>query len=189
MPPAATALAVDPPSTLLPGQLWIAGSPVDWDWVSGQGIEVVLDVADPGPEPGPALLARCGVTHYRKEPLVDGEELPDGDRLAELSRLLVDAVRAGRPTLVCCSFGKNRSGLVATLALRELLSCSGAEALGYVRARRHRAVNNRRFAAYVESLPPPALGPSGGGVRPSGGPPAAPTTGPAPQRQTPTARR
>lgn len=151
-----TPLQVDPPSTLLPGRFWIAGSPVDWAWVRRQRIEVVVDVADPGPQPDQARLAAAGVTSYRKDPLVDGAELPAAEQLSRLTATLVGAVRGGRRTLVCCSFGKNRSGLLAALALRDLLGVDGRRALDYLRARRHRAVNNATFAAHVESLAAPA---------------------------------
>lgn len=143
---------VDPPNEVLPGRLWIGGAPVDFAWSRRHGIDVVLDLADPGPGPQTPDLAGLD---YRKCPLVDADELPDDDQLRDLVTHVVTGVRAGRRVLVHCSFGKNRSGLVVTLAVRELLELSGADAVAHVRARRHRAVNNTVFAEYVEGLPAP----------------------------------
>ena len=143
------------PNEILDGRLWIGGAPVDYAWARRQGIDVVVDVSDPDQKPDPGDVRDFD---YRKSPLVDGDELPDGEQVDELVRHVVDSVRDGRRVLVHCSFGKNRSGLVVTLAVRELLGISGAQAVEIVRLRRHRAVNNEVFAAYVEGLPAPEPG-------------------------------
>ncbi len=141
-----------PPNEILDGHLWIGGAPVDYAWARACGIDVVVDVSDPDQQPDPRDVQDLD---YRKCPLTDGDELPDEEQVAELVRHVVDSVRNGRRVLVHCSFGKNRSGFVVTLAVRELLGVTGAEAVTHVRSRRHRAVNNKTFAAYVESLPVP----------------------------------
>ena len=56
----------DPPSELVPGQLWQGGCPVDFDWVRQTGIDVVLDLADP--DAFPPAEAIEGLT-YLKCPL------------------------------------------------------------------------------------------------------------------------
>ena len=144
---------VQPPTEVLPG-LWQAGTPVDWDWVRRTGFSLIVDVndADQAHDEGEVQGLR-----YVKHPLVDSDELPDPYLLDELVHLVVEEVRSDRPVLVHCGFGKNRSGLVVALAVRELLGVDGRAALEHLRAVRHRAVNNVRFAAYVESLPAPEL--------------------------------
>ncbi|HEU4676352.1 MAG TPA: hypothetical protein VFS29_10210 [Motilibacteraceae bacterium] len=152
----APVLTVDPPSEVLPGRLWIAGSPVAPEFVAEHGITAVVDVADADSPTDPDQLGRAGVRFYRKEPLVDdAERLPDLDLVEELVDVLVDAVGEGHRALVCCSYGRNRSGLVAALTVRALLAVPGAEALRLLRARRRRAVNNPAFAAHVTALPAP----------------------------------
>ena len=142
---------VQPPCEVLPG-LWQSGLPDDWASVREQ-VDVVIDVADPGP--GPSSDDLDGLT-YVKAPLVDGEALPDPLVLGHLTDLAADLVRDGRRVLVHCTFGKNRSGLLMTLVVRELLGCDGRTALGKVRSVRHRAVNNERFAEWVSALPAPS---------------------------------
>lgn len=146
-------LQVQPPTLIVPG-LWQAGCPVDFDWVRSTGIGLVVDVADPDQVHDQADVAAL---HYVKQPLTDAAEVPDEDLLGGLVSTVVDAVRGGTTVLVHCGFGKNRSGLVVALAVRQLLGVDGATALEHVRARRTRAVNNETFAAYVEGLPAPQL--------------------------------
>ena len=141
------------PIAILDGRLWISGCPIDYEWLRRERIELVVDVADPD-----LLLVadRLGSTTYRKEALVDGPELPKAVILEELVRDVVTAVAAGRRVMVACAGGRNRSGLVLGLALRELLACSGAEALRLVQSRREDALNNETFARHLAALPPPA---------------------------------
>ena len=142
----------DPPSELVPGQLWQGGCPVDFDWVRRTGIDVVLDLADP--DAFPPADAIEGLT-YLKCPLVDGEGIPDPGVTLRLAGLVAGLVGEGHRALVHCTFGRNRSGLVATLVVRELLGLSGADALAHVRARRQRVANNEVFATWLSSLPAP----------------------------------
>lgn len=142
----------DPPTVQLPGQLWHGGCPVDFDWVRRTGIDVVVDLAD-----ADSVAPAGEVEHltYLMCPLVDGSELPSPVLTLGLARLVADLVRDGRQALVHCTFGRNRSGLLATLVVRELLGVSGADALAHVQAHRAGAVNNDGFAAWLRSLPPP----------------------------------
>jgi hypothetical protein len=133
--------------------LWISGCSIDYAWLRRERIDLVVDVADPD-----LLLVadRLGSTTYRKEALVDGPELPAAVILDGLVHDVVTGVAAGRRVLVACAGGRNRSGLVLGLALRELLGCSGAEALRLVQLRREDALNNETFARHLAALPPPA---------------------------------
>ena len=87
---------------------------------------------------------------------MDGEDLPDPGVTLRLAGLVAGLVGEGHRALVHCTFGRNRSGLVATLVVRELLGLSGADALAHVRARRDRVANNEVFASWLSSLPAPA---------------------------------
>jgi protein-tyrosine phosphatase len=142
----------DPPSELVPGRLWHGGCPVDFDWVHATGIDVVLDVADADAHPPEDAIE--GLT-YLKCPLVDGGAIPDPTLTLGLAALVARLVEDGHRALVHCTFGRNRSGLMATLLVRELLGLSGAEALAHVRARRRNVANNAAFEEWLESLPRP----------------------------------
>ena len=141
---------VQPPVEVLPG-LWWSGLPDDWTRLRGQ-VDAVIDLSDPGPGPSSDDL---GELTYVKAPLEDGETLPEPVLLDHLTGLVVDLVRQGRRVLVHCTFGKNRSGLVMALVVREVLGCDGATALARVRAVRERAVNNDAFSEWLSDLPAP----------------------------------
>lgn len=65
-------------------------------------------------------------------------------------------LRVGKNVLVYCYYGRNRSGLVAALIIRDLLGCTGAEALARLRMARRGAVGgNAHFVSYLEELPAP----------------------------------
>ena len=141
---------VHPPAEVLPG-LWWSGLPDDWDVLRDQ-VDAVIDLADPGPGPSAEDL---GDITYVKAPLEDGETLPEQVLLDHLTGLVVDLVRQGRRVLVHCTFGKNRSGLLMALVVREVLGCDGPTALARVRAVRDNAVNNDAFSDWVSALPAP----------------------------------
>jgi protein-tyrosine phosphatase len=142
----------DPPSELLPGRLWHGGCPVDFAWARESGVDVVVDVADADAYPPAADVE--GLI-YLKCPLVDGDARPDEGLALRLADLVAGLVEDGHVALVHCTFGRNRSGLLATLVVRRLEGLTGAEALAHVRARRDGAVNNEAFSAWLERLPAP----------------------------------
>ncbi|WNB85337.1 dual specificity protein phosphatase [Cellulomonas sp. ATA003] len=142
----------DPPTELVPGSLWQGGCPVDFDWVRRAGITAVIDFADPDAHP-PAGATEGLV--YLKAPLVDGEDVPDQAVTLRLATLVAGLVDDGYRVLVHCTFGRNRSGLMASLIVREVLGLSGEDALRYVQERRDRTVNNASFAAWLRTLPAP----------------------------------
>ena len=67
------------------------------------------------------------------------------------------AVKQGRNVLVTCVQGRNRSGLISALALRELLRITGRQAVRHVQTHRRNALTNAQFARIVSALPAPAL--------------------------------
>lgn len=142
----------DPPSELVSGRLWQGGCPVDFDWVRRQGVTLVLDVADADAHPPAGAVD--GLT-YLKCPLVDEGAVPDPTLTLGLASLVAALIRDGHQALVHCTFGRNRSGLMATLVVRELLGLTGADALAHVRERRDRAANNKAFEEWLASLPAP----------------------------------
>ncbi|NNH07223.1 protein-tyrosine phosphatase family protein [Cellulomonas fimi] len=149
----------DPPTLLLPG-FWQGGCPVDFRWVRETGVDVVVDLADAG------TYAPDGATDglaYVKCALVDGDDV-DVPLVTGLASLVAGLLREGRAVLLHCTFGRNRSGLVATLVVREALGLTGAEALAHVQSRRRETVNNAAFADWLRALPAP--GATAGAGRP-----------------------
>lgn len=142
----------DPPTEMLPGRLWHGGCPVDFDWVAATGIRAVIDIADA--DAHPPAGATDGLL-YLKAPLVDGDDLPDPALTLRLATLVAGLLDDGYRVLVHCTFGRNRSGLIVSLVVREALGLTGAEALAHVQAHREGTVNNARFAEWLRSLPAP----------------------------------
>jgi protein-tyrosine phosphatase len=70
------------------------------------------------------------------------------------ARAVAKAVKRGTKTLVTCAMGRNRSGLISALALREITGCSGADAVKHVQKSRSDALTNKTFANMVSALPP-----------------------------------
>lgn len=87
--------------------------------------------------------------------------IPDGTDLSATQLQLLDSLakgaaahinRTGKAVLSQCHAGRNRSGFMSALIVRELMGCSGAAALAHVRARRPGAVDNALFAQILEQL-------------------------------------
>ncbi len=142
----------DPPTEMLPGRLWHGGCPVDFDWVTATGLRAVIDIADA--DAHPPAGATDGLL-YLKAPLVDGDDVPDPALTLRLATLVAGLLDDGYRVLVHCTFGRNRSGLLVSLVVREALGISGAEALAHVQAHREGTVNNAQFAEWLRSLPAP----------------------------------
>lgn len=76
--------------------------------------------------------------------------------LADAIRSAARLLETGDHVMAYCFYGRNRSGLVNALILRELLSCPGAQALATLRrARKGAAGGNPHFIRYLEGLPAP----------------------------------
>ncbi|MFJ9770970.1 protein phosphatase [Kitasatospora sp. NPDC101157] len=141
----------EPWNEIVPG-LWMGGhyhtppggelEPV----VVGRQFDVVVSLFTlPGHGPAP------GVEHVVRE--VPDRPLSPGQLLAvqEAARLTAAAVRRGRPTLVRCHSGYNRSGLVVAQALVDL-GHPADEAVRLVRERRSPwALNNPVFVDYLNT--------------------------------------
>ena len=143
----------DPPTELIPGSLWQGGCPVDFAWVREAGITAVVDFADPDAHPPAGAID--GLV-YLKAPLVDGDDVPDPAVTLRLATLVAGLVSDGYRVLVHCTFGRNRSGLMASLIVREVLALPGEAAMRYVQERRRGTVNNEAFATWLRSLPAPS---------------------------------
>lgn len=128
--------------------LYIRGSIQDWvrpSDLEGTGIRRVYALHGPGQ---PMLRGWSGYRHF---PMSDGRRIPDNAH--DVADLVVKDVLSGRPVVVLCLQGRNRSGLVVALALRSIMSVSGAEAARMVREVRPRALSNPAFSRHLEALP------------------------------------
>lgn len=74
-------------------------------------------------------------------------------RAQRAAKIVVKCVRAGARVLVTCWAGRNRSGLVTALALRELTGWPGRQVLRHIQRKRSGALTNPSFVTYLERLP------------------------------------
>lgn len=88
---------------------------------------------------------------YELQPMPDGRVIPEAT-LRMLVILARDFAKIGQGTLVLCHAGRNRSGLLSAMIVRDWLGVSGTEAMRIVREGRPRAIANPAFAAYLEGL-------------------------------------
>ncbi len=80
--------------------------------------------------------------------------IPDGRSVAPAAveptvALVVERVQAGKTVLVHCIAGRNRSGLIVGLALRDLYGMDGRAARDLVLDRRPNALYNPAFVEYL----------------------------------------
>ncbi|MFB9393885.1 protein phosphatase [Streptomyces coeruleoprunus] len=139
------------PGLWMGGHVWADGSgglrPVVPDREFGL---VVSLYTYPGHGPAPEVEHRVSV-------IPDGPlAAPQLDEVVRVAALTVRAVREGRPTLVRCFAGYNRSGLVTALALCGLGGLDASEAITLIRRRRSPwALHNETFVGYLlAGLPP-----------------------------------
>ncbi len=135
-------IAALPAMTHVADNLWLGGQPV-YGLPEGCVAVVNCDEVRYYDEPPDAL--------YVHTPFVDGEELPDLDRLLAVARLVNELRKVG-PVLVHCRLGLNRSALQVAVCLVEL----GADpdwTISHLRAARDaRVLANPVFDAYLRSL-------------------------------------
>lgn len=92
-------------------------------------------------------------SQYIYRPISDGKVI---DPIMPLLAFdLAQGIRYGWAVLVQCRAGRNRSGLLAALVVREMTGCSGSEALEHVQRARPNALANEHFCAYLRSLEAP----------------------------------
>lgn len=144
---------------IIPG-LWMSGMPdPDWD-LDGWGIRLVVSLSEHLPPHAARRFewatsgdaAGDGRIVFLHWPFVDGP-LPDRSSCELVAGTVVAALRVGWTVLVHCQEGRNRSGLIVALVVRQIAGCSGADAVELVRSRRY-SLSNREFVAALAQLPP-----------------------------------
>ena len=89
--------------------------------------------------------------NYIFYPVSDGKTVNRG--LEFIASDLAQVILGGKAVIVHCRAGRNRSGLLSALVVREVLGCSGSQALAHVQRTRPNALANGHFCAYLRSLP------------------------------------
>ncbi len=136
---------------VVPHPLWWGSLPDNPGLLRGLAIDELYDLSDPDGDSWSPILEG---TEFHKSTMLDDEDFHPDDFAAVAASVSAN-VAAGRRTFVHCTFGKNRSGLVIALVLRELEGLTGEQALERVRDLRLNAVNNPAYASWLVALGAP----------------------------------
>lgn len=114
------------------------------------GVTTVVSLAPPTPDPD---LVKWGglFFNYTHMPIPDGLLRKSGD-LRELAYEMGQEILDGGTVLTMCNAGRNRSGLLSALIVRELYGWSGTDAMECVRHHRPRALANPVFEKFLQGL-------------------------------------
>lgn len=144
---------------MMPGQLYQRGKmfprfqpELKLQGLVHYGITHAVALAPLKPDPDLAAWGAAAIIGYTHFPIPDGL-LKTGGQLLELASSLAGEITAGGCVLTMCNAGRNRSGLLSALIVRELLELSGAQAVKYVQHHRPGALANVRFVEFLTELP------------------------------------
>jgi protein-tyrosine phosphatase len=136
------------------GDLYVGAAPPPGNYADQ--FDVIVLTAD---EYQPAASMFPGV-RLRHHPFDDSPDPQPRDLMTAwtAAEAVAQDMRRGRRVLVSCRMGRNRSGLVAALALHLVTGESGAAVLALVRERRVddvgvHALSNRAFQRFLRTLP------------------------------------
>jgi hypothetical protein len=85
-------------------------------------------------------------------PLADGRVDHQLNEIVQARDTALSMYTTGHTTVIHCVAGRNRSGLIGALVIRELDNMTGPEALDEVRRLRPRSVDNEYFEQFLMSL-------------------------------------
>jgi hypothetical protein len=134
---------------IVPG-LWMGSAPTPVCARLG-GYDVIVLAS----EYQPPATAFPTVKRIDRVPIDDSFEPREEDLMTAFfaGRRTAYSVASGNRVLVSCYMGRNRSGLISALAVRELLGVSGAQAARIVMGRRPIALRNPAFLNFLARLP------------------------------------
>jgi len=151
-----------PPDLILPGsdleasrlltRIWQGSYPQGGDFLKRRNFQVLALCAKELQTPE----KYSGISIYLC-PMNDAELTEDeAGRARQAALRLADCWRRGDRLLITCAAGLNRSGLVSALTIRQILDCTGEEAVEQVRSNRHRSLFNPSFVGYLTALGKPS---------------------------------
>ena len=91
------------------------------------------------------------VQWWKHVPIADGQ-IKDLRSVLLARDTALSMLGAGHLTVIHCVAGRNRSGLIGALVVRELHNWTGEEAMDWTRRCRPRAIDNAYFEAFLQSL-------------------------------------
>ncbi len=130
--------------------LYVGSRPQPETLLQEHDFEVAVFVAfenQPAPDAYPGVEVLCS-------PLQEAGWSDEDEASADATaKTIAEHVRNRRNVLVSCMYGRNRSALVAALALHHLYGWSGLACMEWVRRMRKNTLNNHRMNDYLLSRP------------------------------------
>lgn len=86
--------------------------------------------------------------------MTDGKNFSDDVKsdLLRIAKNVADDIRSGKSVIVHCKRGRNRSGLLNALIVREIKGISGEAALNWIWEHRPNSISNQLFQNFLKSL-------------------------------------
>jgi hypothetical protein len=155
------------PASQIAPLLWQSGAPQPISDVAAAGFSAIVFAADdlqPSDDELAMLQQRYPRLEILRTPMVDTERYPLASTsislAVQMAQKVTDLIRGCRPVLVTCVAGRNRSGLISGLVLREISGMTGREASKHIRYARaqhlppgEEALSNDAFRDFLESQP------------------------------------
>jgi protein-tyrosine phosphatase len=131
-------------------RLWLGSEP-DPTQPLPQHFDVLVLCAE---EFQPSKMLANAETRIVRCPIADSLLYPKEETLAlSTARIVAEAIDHGSSVLSTCHMGKNRSALIAALALLMLTPMDGVEVIWFIRSRRGaEALANQRFQEAIRNF-------------------------------------
>lgn len=136
--------------------LWQGSAPPPDDTLRRLGFDRVVLCAQEYQPPSESF----GGIRVQHCPLDDALHLSYEEKACakECGESIARGLARGEVILVTCMAGRNRSGLVTAIAIREFLGMAGDQAGALVKAKRPNALTNPYFVRLLEALGPKPVG-------------------------------
>jgi protein-tyrosine phosphatase len=146
-------------------KLWVGGHPPVGPGLSEYGIDALVLAAD-GFQPPAKLFPDIKVLHAPMHDDYERMHEGDADRAVNAGLQVAKWLKEGKKVLSTCWQGRNRSGVIAALALMLTQKSSPEEAINLIRASRGAsAMGNPHFNLLLQAVQASRTGPR---TRPSG---------------------
>jgi len=138
---------------IYPG-LWQGAYPPEGGYLASGGFRVLVLCAREI-QPRATTFPGLEVVYAPNDDDYDRPITMDETRIAiNAAKRVARAIQMGKPTLVTCAMGWNRSGLVNAFALHLLTDKSGPECIAHIQSCRRKSLTNPSFLQVLEGIKP-----------------------------------
>jgi protein-tyrosine phosphatase len=140
---------------ILPGKLYQSkkthDEPDKFSSIEELGINVIVNLWH---SPDEEMVEK--VDKYFHFPMKDGNTV-DIEHCEKIASIIVKRINKGYTVLVHCYGGRNRSGLIDALVVRQLGNMTGKDARKFIISKRPNSLVNKKFSEVLDSLGKPQV--------------------------------